>query len=113
MLETKPKAEASAKTNAAGTADRRNWKRIWLENRRTLFPLLALILIVLGDWLISPNFFSIRVVDGRFVGSPISILDLAAPIILLSIGMTLVIATKGVDLSVGAVMAICRRRQSC
>jgi simple sugar transport system permease protein len=45
-------------------------------------------------------------VNGRLIGSPINILDGAAPIMLLSIGMTLVIATKGVDLSVGAVMAI-------
>jgi simple sugar transport system permease protein len=45
-------------------------------------------------------------VNGRLIGSPISILDGAAPIILLATGMTLVIATKGVDLSVGAVMAI-------
>jgi simple sugar transport system permease protein len=46
-------------------------------------------------------------VNGRLIGSPINILDGAAPIILLAIGMTLVIATKGIDLSVGAVMAIC------
>jgi simple sugar transport system permease protein len=46
-------------------------------------------------------------VNGRLIGSPINILDGAAPIVILSIGMTLVIATKGIDLSVGAVMAIC------
>jgi simple sugar transport system permease protein len=37
-------------------------------------------------------------VNGRLVGSLINILDGSAPIALLSIGMTLVIATKGVDL---------------
>ncbi len=31
----------------------------------------------------------------------------AAPVALLTIGMTLVIATKGIDLSIGAVIAIC------
>ena len=39
-------------------------------------------------------------------GSPIDILNRAAPVALLAIGMTLVIATGGIDLSVGAVMAI-------
>lgn len=39
-------------------------------------------------------------------GSPIDILNRAAPVAILSLGMTLVIATGGIDLSVGAVMAI-------
>jgi simple sugar transport system permease protein len=74
---------------------------------RTLWTILALIVILLVNRIISPNFFSVRMVEGRLIGSPISILDGAAPIIILAVGMTLVIATKGVDLSVGAVMAIC------
>ncbi len=79
-----------------------------LQNHtRTLWTVIALILILLVNRLISSNFFTVRMVNGRLIGSPISILDLASPIALLSIGMTLVIATKGVDLSVGAVMAIC------
>jgi ribose/xylose/arabinose/galactoside ABC-type transport system permease subunit len=77
------------------------------NHTRTLWTVAALILILLANRLISANFFTVRMVNGRLIGSPISILDLAAPIVLLSIGMTLVIATKGVDLSVGAVMAIC------
>jgi simple sugar transport system permease protein len=73
---------------------------------RTIWTVTALILILIVNRLISPSFFSVRMVNGRLIGSPISILDGAAPIILLATGMTLVIATKGVDLSVGAVMAI-------
>jgi galactofuranose transport system permease protein len=53
-----------------------------------------------------PGFFHITVRDGRLYGSVIDILNRAAPVMLLSLGMTLVIATGGVDLSVGAVMAI-------
>jgi ribose/xylose/arabinose/galactoside ABC-type transport system permease subunit len=75
--------------------------------RRTLFPILALILILLVNRIISPDFFSIGVVQGRFFGSLIDILNRGAPTMLLAIGMTLVIATKGIDLSVGAVIAIC------
>jgi simple sugar transport system permease protein len=53
-----------------------------------------------------PAFLRIGIQDGRLVGIPIDILNRASPVMLLSIGMTLVLATGGVDLSVGAVMAI-------
>lgn len=79
---------------------------ITARSGRGMWTVVALILILIANRLISPNFFSIRMVNGRLIGSTINILDSAAPFILLSIGMTLVIATKGIDLSVGAVMAI-------
>lgn len=66
----------------------------------------ALVLVLIVDSLVASNFFAIHVQDGRLFGSPIDILNRAAPVALLSIGMTLVIATGGIDLSVGAVMAI-------
>ncbi|MCU5772297.1 ABC transporter permease [Erwiniaceae bacterium BAC15a-03b] len=66
----------------------------------------ALILVLLVDSLVASNFFAIHLQDGRLFGSPIDILNRAAPVALLAIGMTLVIATGGIDLSVGAVMAI-------
>ncbi|MBN1562806.1 MAG: ABC transporter permease [Anaerolineae bacterium] len=75
-------------------------------NNRAVWTVLALITIIAVNRIISPNFFQIKMVNDRLIGSPINILDGAAPILLLSIGMTLVIATEGVDLSVGAVMAI-------
>jgi simple sugar transport system permease protein len=73
---------------------------------RWLWTLLALLIILLINRLVSPNFFEIRMVNDRLVGSLINIIDSSAPYVLLAIGMTLVIATKGIDLSVGAVMAI-------
>lgn len=75
-------------------------------NSRALWTVAALLIILFVDRLISPNFFDIRMVNDRYVGSLINILDNSAPYALLAIGMTLVIATKGIDLSVGAVMAI-------
>jgi simple sugar transport system permease protein len=54
----------------------------------------------------TPGFFSVEMQDGRLFGSLIDIVNRAAPVILLALGMTLVVATGGVDLSVGAVMAI-------
>ncbi|WP_261456111.1 galactofuranose ABC transporter, ATP-binding protein YtfT [Serratia ficaria] len=66
----------------------------------------ALAAILLIDSLVAPNFFSVHIQDGRLFGSLIDILNRGAPVALLALGMTLVIATGGIDLSVGAVMAI-------
>ncbi|MDQ1211167.1 ribose/xylose/arabinose/galactoside ABC-type transport system permease subunit [Pantoea anthophila] len=66
----------------------------------------ALLLVLLIDSLVANNFFAVHLQEGRLFGSPIDILNRAAPVALLAIGMTLVIATGGIDLSVGAVMAI-------
>ncbi len=71
-----------------------------------LYPLVGLIVVLLlnAAWL--PGFFVISVRDGHLSGSLIDILLRAAPVILVALGMTLVIATGGVDLSVGAIIAI-------
>jgi len=74
--------------------------------RRYLWPVAGLLLLLLINLIISPEFFNLTFKDGRFYGSLIDVLNRAAPIALLAIGMTLVIATGGVDLSVGSVMAI-------
>ncbi|WP_413736622.1 galactofuranose ABC transporter, ATP-binding protein YtfT [Sodalis sp. RH21] len=68
--------------------------------------LAALVVVLVVDSIVANNFFSIHIQDGRLFGSVIDILNRCAPVALLSIGMTLVIATGGIDLSVGAVMAI-------
>ncbi len=44
--------------------------------------------------------------DGHLFGAPIDVLNRAAPLVLVATGMTLVIATRGIDISVGAVVAI-------
>jgi len=66
---------------------------------------LAVVAAMIG--VVFPDFFDISFANGRLYGSPIDILNRGAPVALLAIGMTLVIATGGIDLSVGAVMAIC------
>ena len=67
---------------------------------------IALAAVMLVNWLLFPGFFTVTWQDGRFFGSLIDVLNRGAPVAILAIGMTAVIATKGVDLSVGAVMAI-------
>lgn len=66
----------------------------------------SLALILFLNYLAFPGFFDIRFQDGRLFGSLVDVLNRGAPIIILAIGMTAVIASKGVDLSVGAVMAV-------
>jgi ribose/xylose/arabinose/galactoside ABC-type transport system permease subunit len=54
----------------------------------------------------NPGFLSLRLQDGHLYGSLVDILKNGAPTLLIALGMTLVIATRGIDLSVGAVAAI-------
>ncbi len=75
---------------------------------RRLAPQLAALFIILAAiTIISPGFLNVSFQNGRLYGSLVDILVRAAPVALLTIGMTLVIATKGIDLSIGAVIAIC------
>jgi ribose/xylose/arabinose/galactoside ABC-type transport system permease subunit len=75
--------------------------------RRLLPQFIALALILALIWMVFPAFFSLEMQNGRLYGSLIDVLNRGAPVALLAVGMTVVIATKGIDLSVGAVMAIC------
>ena len=75
--------------------------------RRLLPQLVTFATVLLLIAVVFPGFFDVSFANGRFYGSPIDILNRGAPVALLAIGMTLVIATGGIDLSVGAVMAIC------
>ncbi|MDQ0193370.1 ABC transporter permease [Paenibacillus wynnii] len=70
------------------------------------WPLCVLGALLLFNLLYSPDFFSIVLRDGHLYGSLIDILNFGAPLVLVAIGMTLVIATKGIDLSVGSIVAI-------
>src|SRR5215207_6804974 len=81
---------------------------IWKDmiESRLFFPLAALLIILLFDFIFIPGFFAIENRDGNLHGSLIDIFRNGSTVMLLAIGMTLVIATGGVDLSVGATMAI-------
>jgi simple sugar transport system permease protein len=81
-----------------------DWRRV--TESRLFFPIIALALVLLFDLIFVRGFFAIESRDGNLYGNVIDILRSGCTVILLSLGMTLVIATGGVDLSVGAVMAI-------
>mgnify|MGYP000873581046 CR=1 FL=1 len=73
---------------------------------KLVWPLVALFAIVVFNVIFTPGFFNLEIKDGRLFGSLIDILNRGAPVMLVSIGMTVVYATGGIDLSVGAVIAI-------
>ncbi|MES2072712.1 MAG: ABC transporter permease [Pseudomonadota bacterium] len=77
-----------------------------LLQHKLLWPLVTLTLLCLVNFYFNHNFFSIELKSGHLYGSVIDILNRAAPLMLISMGMTLVIATSGIDISVGAVVAI-------
>jgi simple sugar transport system permease protein len=77
-----------------------------LRRQRIFWTVGALALLLLFNQFFTPGFFHIQVLDGHLYGSRLDVLNQGAKVMLLSLGMVLVIATGGVDLSVGAVMAI-------
>jgi simple sugar transport system permease protein len=77
-----------------------------LTRNRLFWPALVLVLLLCTNLFFSPHFFSITLRDGHLYGSLIDILRQSSALTLVSLGMTLVIATGGIDLSVGSVMAI-------
>jgi galactofuranose transport system permease protein len=73
---------------------------------RLFWPVATLVALILINTIARSQFASITVRDGRLYGALIDILRQSAPLMLVSLGMTIVIATRGIDLSVGAVMAV-------
>ncbi|OAA84787.1 ABC transporter permease [Clostridium ljungdahlii] len=70
------------------------------------WPVAALIALLLLNFLVRPGFLNITIRDGHLFGNVIDILNHSAPLILISLGMTIVIATQGIDISVGSIIAI-------
>lgn len=75
-------------------------------SEKIFWPATSLIVLLLFNFIMTPEFLSITMKDGHLFGNTIDILNRAAPLILISIGMTLVIATQGIDISVGSIIAI-------
>src|SRR5438094_6812307 len=71
-----------------------------------VWPVAGLALLLVFNLIFTEGFFHVEVRDGRLYGVLIDVLNHGAKVMLLALGMALVIATGGVDLSVGAVMAI-------
>ncbi|HEX3479018.1 MAG TPA: ABC transporter permease [Kofleriaceae bacterium] len=77
-----------------------------LTARDDFWPIAVLVLLLAFNLFADPGFFAISVQDGHLYGSLIDILNRASPLMIIAMGLTLVIATRGIDISVGAVVAI-------
>jgi ribose/xylose/arabinose/galactoside ABC-type transport system permease subunit len=77
-----------------------------LTHHPLFWPLVALAALLVANSIGRPGFLSVEVLNGNLFGAPIDILRNSAPLMLVALGMTLVIATRGIDLSVGAIVAI-------
>ena len=73
---------------------------------RLLWPVVALLALIAINTIARPSFLAVTVRDGQLYGALIDILRNSAPLMLVALGMTIVIATRGIDLSVGAIMAV-------
>ncbi|MEV0970722.1 ABC transporter permease [Microtetraspora glauca] len=73
---------------------------------RLFWPAVILAALLLLNLVFTDHFFSVEIKDGHLYGSLVDIVRFGAPLILVALGMTLVIATGGIDLSVGSVVAI-------
>lgn len=73
---------------------------------RLALPIAALIALILINTIARPSFISVTVKGEQLYGPLIDILRNSAPLMLVSLGMMIVIATRGIDLSVGAIMAV-------
>jgi len=79
--------------------------RSWLKSA-AVWPLAGLLLLALVNLAFNREFFSLTMRDGHYVGAIVDIFKNGSICMILALGMTLVIATGGIDLSVGSVMAI-------
>ncbi len=109
MAETPPVIESLPLPPKDAPTDATSAWRLWLTTLKAhplLRPVLALAILLLVDAIFLPGFLHLEIKDGHLYGPLIDILNRAAPLMLAALGMSLVIATRGIDVSVGAVVAI-------
>lgn len=77
-----------------------------IVRHRLFWPGAALAVLITVNAVARPQFLKVTMRDGELYGALIDILRNSAPLMLVALGMTIVIATRGIDLSVGAIMAV-------
>ncbi len=79
-----------------------------LMSQQYAWGIIALLLLLAVDVIKDPSYLAISVnpTTGNLSGNLIDILRQSAPVLMIAVGMTLVVATRGIDLSVGSVMAV-------
>ncbi|CAH0220810.1 Inner membrane ABC transporter permease protein YtfT [Microbacterium oxydans] len=83
---------------------------VWRDLIRKPFfwGIVAIVALLALNVLKDPTYLAISINpnNGNLVGNLVDILRQAAPIMMIAVGMSLVIATGGIDLSVGSLMAV-------
>ena len=77
-----------------------------IAGHRLFWPCITLVVLLAVNAAFNPGLWHLQWRGGHLYGSLIDILNRAAPLAVVALGMTLVIATRGIDISVGAVVAI-------
>ena len=78
----------------------------FLKRSPVVWPVAGIVLLVIVNLVQNPGFLRVTVLDGHLFGAPIDILNQGSRVMIVALGMTLVIATGGIDLSVGSIVAI-------
>ena len=89
------------------TAARSNWLRE-LIRKPCFWGLIAIVALLALNVIKNPNYLALSSTrrTATWSATCVDILRASAPIIMIAVGMSLVIATGGIDLSVGSVMAV-------
>lgn len=86
-------------------------KRLSISKNSSLNTLLPLLIILAGtlifDAILIEGLFRIEVRNGVFFGILVDILNRGAPIIIMSLAMTFIIAQDGIDISVAGILHMC------
>ncbi len=77
-----------------------------LTEHPQFWPAVVLLVLLAINGVLNPAFFALTWRDGHLYGALVDILNRAAPLMAVALGMTVVIATRGIDISVGATVAI-------
>jgi len=88
-----------------------NRARSWLSRvvrRQYFWGIVGILVLLVLNTIRKPDYLAITMnpETGNLAGNLIDILRAAAPILMIAIGMALVIATGGIDLSVGSLMVV-------
>ncbi|MGI6084650.1 MAG: ABC transporter permease [Acetivibrionales bacterium] len=84
----------------------KNKTKVRFSSRPEMLALAALVLLLIYNLFFTKGFFKIEIMDNHLYGVLIDIIKRGGPLMFLSMGMTLVIASGGTDISVGSIMAI-------
>ncbi|MGO3884887.1 MAG: ABC transporter permease [Mycetocola sp.] len=92
---------------SAAPATQSSWLRR-LFSQQYAWGIVALIVLLIINLIKDPTYLAVSInpTTGNLSGNLIDIARQSAPVLMIAVGMTLVIATRGIDLSVGSVMAV-------